>query len=93
MKTKEFIWRTHLQNEVSLKGCSDEHLANTIQYLNKYDYPLALQRSFSKEAKVRRLTEEFINKAQFPYKDGIGNWIIWCFKENRPKIIGRYKRG
>lgn len=93
MLARKREWQTHLGNSVSVEGCSDEHLANTIQYLSHYNIDPEMVILLEKEAKRRGLTKEFISRAQFPYKDGKGNWVVWCFKSNCPKFVGTYVRG
>jgi len=94
MENRKREWQTHLGNSVTVEGCSDEHLANTLQYLKYYNHPdIKMVKLLEKEAKKRGLTEEFLSRAQFPYKDGKGNWLVWCFKTNAPKIVGSYVRG
>lgn len=86
-------WQTHLGNMVSVEGCSDEHLANTIQWLSHYKTGSKTLAVLKREAKNRGLTKDFLDRAQFPYKDGKGNWIVWDFKASEPKVVGSYLRG
>lgn len=92
--SRNLSWQTHLGNTVSVKGCSDEHLANTIQFFtlyrgrNEFDFIQTLRA----EAKRRKLTQEFLDKAQYPYKDGLGNYIVWDFEKDTTKIVGKYSR-
>lgn len=93
--TRKSTWITHLGNTVSVEGISDEHLANTIQFLEYYKY-LSLANSIKelkKEAKRRKLDEFFLALAPYPYKDGLGNYLIWSYANNKPKVVGSYVRG
>ena len=91
---RKTLWSTHLGNKVSVEGMADEHLANTIQYLTYYHgHNDDLLEILKKEAKIRKLSEEFLGKAQYPYKDGLGNYIVWDFVNDRPKVVGSYLRG
>ena len=93
MLARKREWQTHLGNTVSIEGCSDEHLANTIQWIKHYNGDPKMLKLLNKEAERRGLTEEFLGRAQFPYKDGLGNYLVWCFKTNKPKVVGTYVRG
>lgn len=87
-------WGTHLGNHVTIEGMDDEHVANTIQFLTHYaHHNQDMLMDLKKEAELRGLSEEFLSKAQYPYKDGRGNYLVWDFSSNRPKIIGSYLRG
>lgn len=88
--TRQFEWRTHLGNVVSIEGIEDTHLANAIQFCFFYERPIEILLELHREAKRRNLSKEFLDKAQYPYKDGKGNWIVWDFKTHKPKTIGRY---
>lgn len=92
---KKSSWTTHLGNSVSIEGMSDEHLANTIQFVSYYKtkYWAKMGVELKKEAKRRGLASEFLLRAPFPYKDGFGNWIVWDYKTNKPKAVGSYLRG
>jgi len=76
-----------------VQGCSDEHLANTIQWLDHYSRDQEMKDTAREEAKRRGLSDEFLARAQFPYKDGLGNWTVWCFETHAPKSVGTYVRG
>lgn len=91
--TKKTAWETHLGNQVTVEGMHDMHLANAIQFLMRYNNNAAFLKILKKEAKSRKLSQEFLDGAQYPYKDGKGNWIVWDFFKDRPKIIGSYLRG
>lgn len=87
-------WITHLGQIVNVKGVSDEHLANTIQWLFRYKPDLQeLNQEFVQEAKDRGLTPDFLARAPFPYKDGLGNWLVWNYETHEPMIVGTYIRG
>lgn len=86
-------WTTHLGNEVSVEGMRDMHLANAIQFLTRYNNNPDFLKVLKREAKRRKLSKEFLNGAQYPYKDGKGNWIVWDFFKNAPRAIGSYLRG
>ena len=93
--TRNTEWKTHLGNNVTVRGMSDEHLANTIQYVENYTDITAWKGSLpvlKKEAKLRGLSQEFLDRAPFPYKDGLGNWIVWDYDNDEPKAIGSYAR-
>lgn len=92
-KLREREWQTHLGNSVSVQGCSDEHLANTIQWVSVYSKDAGFKRSLKYEAERRGLTKAFLDKAQYPYKDGLGNYIVWNFEIHEPMIVGSYTRG
>ena len=85
-------WRTHLGIMVTLDGIADEHLANLVQYLHHYKFPRTVLREVFAEVKRRGLTKEFLARAPIPYKDGVGNWIVWDYETGRQKILGRYAR-
>lgn len=86
-------WQTHLGQTVSVQGCSDEHLANTLQWVAHYTADRGMVRELKAEAKRRGLTQGFLDRAQFPYKDGLGNWLVWNFETSEPMIVGTYLRG
>ena len=88
------LWQTHLGNVVSLKGINDEHLANIVQFATHYKKfgRTGFLKDLKKEAKDRGLTKAFLDRAPFPYKDGLGNWIVWDFKKDAAKVIGSYLR-
>lgn len=92
---KHSAWVTHLGNSVSIEGMSDEHLANTIQFItfHKTTWWAKMSTELKKEAKRRGLTSDFLARAPFPYKDGFGNYIVWDYKNGKPKVIGSYLRG
>ena len=94
LKGRKIEWKSHLGNTVTIEGSSDEHLANTIQYISQYYYCYSskILKEFKKEARRRKLTKEFLDKAQYPYKDGRGNYIVWDFAKAKPKVIGSYLR-
>lgn len=86
-------WTTHLGNEVSIEGAEDSHIANTIQFLVHYKHPdKKMLKELKQEAKFRGLNKEYLDRAPFPYKDGLGNWIVWDYKTDKPKEIGRYAK-
>lgn len=91
--TNKTEWTTHLGNTVTVEGMADAHVANAIQFLTHYQFNNDFLKVLKKEAKRRKLTKEYLERAQFPYKDGKGNWIIWDFKTDNPKVIGSYLRG
>lgn len=91
--TKKTEWTTHLGNTVTVEGMEDSHVANAIQFFTHYRVRAEMLKALKKEAKRRKLTVAFLERAQFPYKDGKGNWIVWDFTADAPKIIGSYKRG
>jgi hypothetical protein len=90
---RKISWTTHLGNDVTIEGMEDSHLANTIQFVKhrcgsgNYEILKALH----DEAKLRGLTQEYLDRAPFPYKDGKGNWVIWN-DTPQPKIVGSYLR-
>src|SRR5258708_6627760 len=90
-------WQTHLGNKVTIRGMEDSHLANTIQFLTHYhNHPAngyGQVEALKEEAKLRGLSDEYLARAPFPYKDGRGNWIVWDYKIDRPISIGSYARG
>lgn len=87
-------WTTHLGNKVTVEGCCDEHLANTIQWVEFYrKHDTALITLLREEANRRGLTQGFLDRAQFPYRDGYGNWIVWNFATSDTMIVGSYLRG
>lgn len=90
---KKTEWITHMGNTVSVGGIEDTHLANVIQFLTYYKKCIEILKAFKKEAKCRGLSEEFLSKAQYPYKDGKGNYLVWDFKTMETKVIGSYLRG
>lgn len=90
--TKKTVWTTHLGNEVSIEGMHDMHLANAIQFLTRYGNNMTFLKALKKEAKLRKLSQEFLDGAQYPYKDGKGNWIVWDFFRDGPRAIGSYIR-
>lgn len=90
---RKMEWTTHLGNTVTVEGMADEHIANTIQFLTHYKVKASFLELLKKEAKRRRLTKAFLARAQIPYKDGRGNWIVWDFVSDRAEIVGSYKRG
>lgn len=80
-------------NEVSVQGIEDSHVANMIQWLKKYNHPdTKFLYLMEEEAKLRGLSDEYLEKAPYPYKDGKGDWIIWCYNTGAPKSVGRYSR-
>lgn len=85
-------WQTHLGNSVSVQGCCDEHLANTIQWLNAYSQDKGMKELLKEEAERRGLTQAFLDKAQYPYKDGLGNYLVWNFETHEPMVVGTYTR-
>jgi hypothetical protein len=92
---RAFEWKTHLGNKVTVEGCCDEHLANMIQYITHYRMWADTEEVLillKEEVKLRGLAQEFLDKAQYPYRDGRGNWIVWDFATGEPKVIGLYKR-
>ena len=94
--TRDSEWDTHLGNAVTVRGMTDEHLANTIQFLSHYTaHPASrgMLPVLKSEANLRELSDEYLARAPFPYKDGKGNWLIWDYVNNAPKSIGRYDRG
>lgn len=93
--SRDTKWGTHLGNWVTVRGMSDEHLANSIQFMTKYPghYASDILPTLKEEAKLRELSDEFLDRAPFPYKDGQGNYIVWDYQLNKPKAIGRYDRG
>lgn len=88
-KTK---WFTLSGQVVTVEGMGDEHLANTIQFLSHYGKNDSLLAEMRREAKRRGLGKDFLSRAQFPYKDGQGNYLVWDFKKNGPKKVGSYVR-
>jgi len=91
----KFEWQTHLGNKVTIDGVDDEHLANMLQYVGYYkmwNNTEEILEALRTEVQHRGLSQEFLDKAQFPYKDGRGNYIVWDFQVGGPKIIGSYKR-
>lgn len=93
MLTRKYLWQTHLGLTVSIEGIEDEHLANTIQFATFYRLKTSLIIALKQEAERRGLTKEYLTRAPFPYKDGVGNWIIWDYENNKPRVIGSYLRG
>lgn len=92
MTLRDREWETHLGNRVSVKGCSDEHLANTLQWVSFYYPNDKMVDLLKEEAALRGLSEAFLSKAQYPYKDGKGNYLVWCFETHEPEIVGSYSR-
>lgn len=93
---RDMEWQTHLGNYVTIRGMEDSHLANTIQFLTHYTrHPANIYGQLPvlrEEAKLRGLSDEYLARAPFPYKDGKGNWIVWDYKLDSPVSIGRYAR-
>jgi hypothetical protein len=71
----------------------DTHVANTIQYLETYELNPLFLVALLKEANKRGLGPEYLAKAPYPYKDGKGNWIVWDYENDGPKVVGRYVGG
>lgn len=89
---RQLSWQTHLGNVVTIEGMEDSHLANTIQFLgHRISKNHSTMKALYDEAKLRGLTQEYLDRAPFPYKDGKGNWIIWN-NTAEPKVVGSYLR-
>lgn len=85
-------WQSHLGNRVNLEGVEDTHLANLIDYMKKTNICIVPLKDAKEEAKLRGLSREYLEKAPYPYKDGLGNWIIWDYEVRGARRIGRYAR-
>jgi len=95
--TRNTKWMTHLGDKVTPKTMKDEHLANTVQFLTHYnDHPSHRgDNSFldvlKEEVRLRGLTQEFLDKAPYPYEDHNRNWVVWDYKINRTQAVFKWE--
>ena len=75
---ENFIWTTHAGKQAPLKDLEDSHLANILDWWKQNDfegenplYPVVM-----KLIKERGLTQEYLDRAQIPYKNENDKWEI-----------------
>ena len=78
------LWQSLDGSIRNFRAMTDEHLANIVLHLKHYS--LHNSRAFSfveREIKIRNLSEDFLSKAPYPYKDPrTGEWYIWSFESD-----------
>ena len=89
---KQKLWQSYDGAIRSFNAMDDEHVANIIQHCIFYKHARGLVLALQ-EADRRKLSEAFLNGAQYPYKSKVtGDWMIWDFNLHRPvKINGEHQ--
>ena len=84
--TKESEWRSWHGIATKLKDLDDTYLANLYQYAQKYlmrsNVFVQLVAVLKEIQKERGLEDDFMERAQIPYKNPNGKWEIWDFEEH-----------
>lgn len=80
--TKDTLWTNIHGKRTRLKNLDDSHIANLINWTEKYEYSVGFIKVLYDIAKDRGLTKEYLNKAQIPYKNPKGNLEIWDFDKH-----------
>lgn len=83
---RNIIWVTNDGRRIMIKNMDDHHVANIIDFLNKYPiHPSQdLIPILKKELELRGIKQEFADRSQIPYKNKRGKWEIWNFVKNCP---------
>lgn len=81
-------WGSYDGRYIKIRDLEDTHLANVIKHVEQYGYGLSLLSVLKEEAKIRGLTQEFLDRAHIPFKDDKGNWMLWNNAEHASVKVG-----
>lgn len=73
---RDTTWGTLDGREIPIRCLEDTHLANIIAWVTArpFSYRAELLTVLKKEAKIRKLSQEFLDGAPYPFKDVDGKW-------------------
>ena len=73
---RDTTWGTLDGREIPIRCLEDTHLANIIAWVSDrpFSYRAELLSVLKKEAKLRKLGQEFLDGAPYPFKDVDGKW-------------------
>lgn len=73
---RDTTWGTLDGREIPIRCLDDLHLANIIAWVSDRpgNYRYELLTVLKKEAKLRKLSQEFLDGAPYPFKDQDGTW-------------------
>lgn len=76
--TRDSEWTTHDGRVIRLRDLEDAHLANVVDWVLTYGhaYSVELTRALLAEAAHRELSGEFLSRAQIPWKNPNGDWVV-----------------
>ena len=76
------IWTTYEGAQIRFRDLEDTHIANILHFRkHSWNNEDSLCVYLRKMAKERGLTEEFLKRAPYPYKNMDNRWTIWTSKK------------
>jgi hypothetical protein len=73
--TRDSLWTNHFGEQKKIRDLDDTHIANIIRWLPTLnrDYMVPF---FLEEAKIRVLSQEFLDRAHIPYRGPDQKWYV-----------------
>jgi len=81
---RDLEWGTADGRWIKVRDLEDTNLANVIKHIKTYNLSQRMLLACLKEAKIRGLKREFLERACIPYKKD-GKWMVWS-EEKRSEI-------
>lgn len=87
-------WITAEGKKIAIKDLVDTHLANVIHHMTKspwsYNFTISDVNPFLREAKKRKLTKAFLERAPIPFKHKKDKkWKLYDYDAKKYKTVGR----
>lgn len=89
MYDRDSIWHSYDGRRTKIRDLEDTHLANIILHITKMPKPGddMLMPVLKEEAKIRGLTDAFLERAQIPHRRK-NKWYLWDYDKNVPVKVG-----
>lgn len=88
MVSRESEWCTYDGRWIAIKDMEDTHVANLLKHLDVYSRNHPYIKILLEESELRGLTKEFLDRADIPFKDPDGDWMLWDYKKLQPIKVG-----
>lgn len=87
---RDTLWGTLDGKKIPIRCLEDTHLANIYHHVHRYGrYDQEFIDFLKEEAKIRKLSEEFMTGAPYPWQDVDGKWKKLDMEKREYVTIGR----